>query len=124
MAEAFGRELGDGLLEAASAGLYPAAVIQPETFQAMAERGVRLEDRPPRSLQSVNGAAIDLIVNMVPLPVAALLKGFAGREIAWRIRDPIGQPIEVYREVRDEIERRVRELIEALRRGEETPPSF
>ncbi len=112
MAEGWALELGEGVVEPSSAGLFPARIIQPETFQVMAERGVTLNDRAPRPLHKVDGPAIDVVVNMAPAPVTPLLPGFTGREIVWKIRDPIGQPIETYRAVRDQIERKVMELIE------------
>ena len=115
MAEAWARQLGEGVLEPSSAGLFPARIVQPETFQVMAERDVILHDRPPRPLYTVDGSAVDVVVNMVPAPATPLLPGFTGREIAWKVRDPIGQPIETYRAVRDQIERQVKELIEELR---------
>lgn len=115
MAEGFARHLGAGVVEASSAGLYPAPIIQPETFAVMAERQAPLEDRPPRRVLALNGADFDLIVNMSGWPVAHLLPGFAGREIAWKVPDPIGQPLGVYRQVCDQIERSVQALIEELR---------
>ena len=116
MAEAFARHLGAGVLQATSAGVFPAPVIQPETYQVMQEHGVAVEQRAPRSVHAVDGASVDLIVNMAPMPVKSLLQGFRGREVPWPVRDPIGQAIEVYRAVRDQIERRVEELVEEARR--------
>ena len=115
MAEAFAHHLAFELVEASSAGLYPALIIQPETVQVLAERNIELVPRSPRSIFFIDPAGIDLLVNMSGAPVAPILKGFSGREIPWRIRDPIGQPIEIYRQVRDEIEQKVRELIKELR---------
>ncbi len=117
MAEAFARHLGAGVVQPSSAGVFPARIIQPETFAVMNERGIPLDDRPPRSIHFVEGPEVDLILNMAPLPVRGLLNKFDGREIPWPIRDPIGQSIEVYRTVRDQIEQRVAALIEELRRG-------
>ncbi len=114
MAEGFARHLGAGRLEASSAGLFPARIIQPETYQAMEEKGVPLERRPPRHIVQVDAAAVDLLVNMAGPPVAPLLRGFRGSEVTWPIRDPIGQSFEIYRSVRDHIEQRVADLVEQL----------
>jgi hypothetical protein len=54
---------------------------------------------------------------MASVPAARLLKGFAGREILWPIADPIGRTVEMYRAVRDQIEFKVVDLLEELRRG-------
>jgi len=116
MAEAFARKLGEGVVAAASAGLFPASIIQPETFQVMGERGARVEDRPPLSILGVDGAQVDLIVNMSGQRVAGFLRGFEGREVDWEVSDPIGRSLAVYRAVRDDLEKRVAALIEELRR--------
>jgi protein-tyrosine-phosphatase len=118
MAEGFAHHLGAGVIEASSAGLLPALVIQPETFQVMAERGIQLDQKHrPRSIYVVDGAFVDLVVNMASVPASRLLKGFAGREILWPIADPIGRTVEMYRAVRDQIEFKVVDLLEELRRG-------
>lgn len=115
MAEAFARHLGDGVIEPASAGLSPASIIQPETIAVLAERGIALDPRPPRSIFLVDPASLQVLVNMAGVAVTNMMQGFAGREAVWQVRDPIGQKIEVYRAVRDEIERKVAELIAELR---------
>ena len=114
MAEAFARVQGGGLVEASSAGLYPAAIIQPQTFQVMAERGITVADRAPQSVSELDGAAFDLVVNMSGLPVGKALRNFHGRGASWTIPDPIGQSEQVYRSSRDQIEKRVAKLLEQL----------
>jgi arsenate reductase len=119
MAEAFARAYGAGLVEASSAGIFPAAIIQPETIKVMAERGIRLEESSPRNVLEVEASEIDLIVNMSGLPVARLLRNFRGREITWRIPDPIGQSGSLYRTVRNQIEEKVSDLLAELHAGQE-----
>ena len=114
MAEAFARHVGDGVVEASSAGIYPAPIIQPETIEVMAERGIRLEPRQPRNLLFEDPSKIDVLVDMSGVPVVRLLQSFAGREIVWQVRDPIGQTLEIYRQARDEIERKVVALLAEL----------
>lgn len=112
MAEGFARHLGGGRLQASSAGIYPASIVQPETFQVMAERGLPLDPaQTPRSLLMVDGASIDILVDMSGQPVTRLLNNFQGREIYWEIADPIGATLPVYRAVRDAIEQKVRALV-------------
>ena len=114
MAEGFARARGDGLVQAESAGLYPADIVQPETIQVMAERGIQIGDRAPRPLKDLDGAAFDLMVNMSGLPLANLFRNFSGREIIWDVPDPIGRPVKVYRSARDHIEKRVEKLLEQI----------
>ena len=114
MAEGFARARGDGLVEAESAGLYPADIVQPETIQVMAERGIAIGDRGPRLLSDLDGAAFDLLVNMSGLPLATIFRNFRGREIIWDVPDPIGRSVPVYRSARDHIEKRVARLLEQI----------
>ena len=116
MAEAFARHHGSGVIEPSSTGVWPASIIQPETYQVLQERGVKLQPRPPRNilLEGVDNA--ELLVNMTGGSVVPLLHRFNGREVLWRIRDPIGQTLDVYRAVRDQIEQKVVDLVEELRK--------
>ena len=117
MAEALARHLAPELIEASSVGLFPAAVIQPETIQVLAERGITLEPRTPQSLLLMDANGTDLLVNMSGAPLEHMLSSFRGRHIVWNVKDPIGQPISVYRTVRDQIEKKVVELIGQVRNG-------
>ena len=110
MAEGFARHKYADTIEASSAGVRPAAIIQPETYQVMSERGVSLEGMAPSELGLVATGRIDFVVNMSGLAVLHRLKGFEGGNIVWNVRDPIGEPLEIYRKVRDRIE----ELVDGL----------
>src|SRR5579863_1476490 len=113
MAEGFARRYGSDVLEAASAGLSPATIVQPLTKKVMESKNINLDEQYPKNLNSVPLRTFDLIVNMsgVRLPVAVPAEV---RE--WSIEDPIGQPEEVYMAVREQIEMQVMLLILELRR--------
>ncbi len=117
MAEAFAHYFGEGVVEASSAGLYPTSIIQPQTIQVMAERGIKIEPREPRSVLLADLSRTDVIVNMTGTAIGPLLHGFRGREVAWQVHDPIGQSPEVYRAIRDQIEQKVKALVEELRKA-------
>jgi arsenate reductase (thioredoxin) len=115
MAEAFARAHGSDVLEAQSAGLAPAIAVAPLTHLIMLEKDIDLGDFYPKEMGQIidrAGGGVDLIINMSgyalqlkkPVPVED-----------WDVPDPIGEAEEVFREVRDEIERRVLRLIETLR---------
>jgi protein-tyrosine-phosphatase len=119
MAEGFARELGGGRIEALSAGLFPAAIIQPETYRVMEERGIQLDpEQTPRSILELDGTSIDVLVDMSGRPAVRLLHRFQGRDLVWEVPDPIGQDLGVYRAVRDLIEEKVRGLLDELGRPE------
>ena len=113
MAEGFARKYGTDVLEAASAGLAPALIVQTLTFKVMEDKGVPITDQFPKDLSALPVTSFDLIVNMsgVKLP------GRIPIEVRdWQVQDPIGRPEEVYVQVRDQIEMLVMQLILELRR--------
>jgi protein-tyrosine-phosphatase len=110
MAQAFfERDCGHDC-RAESAGSQPARHVWPEVVEVMREVGVDLSRQKPKRLTVEMQLHADWAVTMgcgdacpyVPTTVEA-----------WDLPDPAGQPIERVREIRDEIERRVRELCEA-----------
>jgi arsenate reductase (thioredoxin) len=111
MAEGFARAYGSDVLIPRSAGLAPALAIVPTSHQVMLEKNIDLGDCYPKPFELVEGD-VDLIVNMsghdLPPRVGAQVE-------VWDVPDPIGESDEVFRRVRDQIESRVRELIEKLR---------
>jgi arsenate reductase (thioredoxin) len=113
MAEGFARKYGSDVLEAASAGLAPAGIVQPLTKKVMEAKNIGIDDQYPKGLNSVPLRTFDLIVNMsgMKLPVRT-----PGEVREWSVEDPIGQPEEVYVSVREQIEMQVMLLILELRR--------
>lgn len=114
MAEGFARHKHAEIIEPSSVGLMPAAIIQPETYRVMSEKGVSLDGISPSPLRQVAVDQIDFVVNMCGLAITHQLKGFMGGTFVWNVPDPIGEPIEVYREVRDRIEELVDDLADRL----------
>jgi arsenate reductase (thioredoxin) len=113
MAEAFARHYGSDVLEAESAGVYPASMVAPLTGQVLRERNIGIEGHFPKDLSAVLHEPFDLVVNMSGLP----LEIPGAKAIEWTVPDPIGQPQEVFRSVADQIESLVMRLILDLRQG-------
>ncbi len=112
MAEGFARHYGAGVVNAASAGLAATHSIARETREAMLEKNIDLSDQFPKDFEPGVAAKYDVVVNISGF----LLPAFHGPElIEWEIHDPYGDDISVHREVRDEIERRVKRLVDDLR---------
>ncbi len=116
MAEGFARHHHSDVMTPLSAGLYPAAIVQPETIASMAEKELSLEGQEPKSIRSIDGQQIDLIVNMSGIPIPPQSPPFQGETLVWGVTDPIGRSTEVYRQVRDRIESLVGQLAETLRK--------
>lgn len=122
MAEGFARRYGSDVMEVASAGMAPAPIVQPLTKKVMEEKNIKLDEQYPKNVLSVEIASFDIVINMSGAKLPATLPADV-RE--WKVVDPIGQPEEVYLEVRDQIEHLVMRLILELRReqrGTENKP--
>jgi protein-tyrosine-phosphatase len=112
MAEAFARIHGGDRVEAHSAGSRPSGRVNPRAVEFMREVGYDLTTHTSKSLDAFDGRAIDVAVTMGCGDACPLVK--ARRREEWQIPDPKDLPPEQYREVRDLIEARVKELIASL----------
>jgi arsenate reductase len=112
MAAAFCERLGAGRVRALSAGTAPAAAVHPVVGEAMRERGIDLGGAVPRKLTAEVAAEADVLVTMGCGEACPIVPGV--RVVDWPLEDPAGQPLERVRAIRDEVERRVRALLEAL----------
>ncbi len=111
MAHAFLERLGG--FEVRSAGSRAGRELHPEVVEAMAELGYDLSGRVPRQLEpDADAAWADVVVTMGCGDVCPVLPGTS--YVDWGLEDPAGKPLERVREIRDEIERRVRDLAAEL----------
>lgn len=109
MAEAFARELGGTGVEARSAGSRPSGSVHPTAVEVMAERGIDLADHRSEGVGAVLGEPFDLVVSMGCGDACPRVR--SDRRLEWDVEDPAGGPRETFVSVRDEIERRVRDLL-------------
>ena len=114
MSEALFRRAAEGRHEARSAGTTPAEHIHPEVVEVMAELGIDLSQRKPRKLDRADAEWADVVVTMGCGDECPYIPG--KRYVDWDLTDPKGQPIEAVRATRDEIDQRVRALVEELDR--------
>ena len=106
-----------GRHHALSAGTTPADRVHPEVVEVMHEPPfeVDLSDRKPRLLTRELAAQADVVVTMGCGDECPFIPG--RRYIDWELPDPAGRRIEEVRAIRDEIARRVQELVAELDRG-------
>ncbi len=97
---------------AASAGTAPAERVHPEVIEVMRELGIDLADRRPRLLTRELAGDADIVVTMGCGDECPYIPG--KRYIDWDLPDPKGRPIDEVRATRDDIARRVRELVDEL----------
>jgi arsenate reductase (thioredoxin) len=107
----FERAVG-GRHEARSAGTTPADHVHPEAVEVMGEIGIDLAGRVPHGLTEDDARWADVVVTMGCGDKCPYIPG--RRYIDWELSDPSGRPLKEVREIRDEIDRRVRELAVAL----------
>lgn len=110
MASAFAQYYAGDKIEAESAGSAPAQEINPVMEEAMAEKGLDLAFRKPKTIEeAVRYAKPELIISMGCEQACPQLPGADTQE--WDLPDPAGKSIAFMREVRDDIEKRVKDLV-------------
>jgi arsenate reductase len=107
----FEREAGEEH-RALSAGTTPADQVHPEVVEVMREVGIDLSERRPLLLTRELAEQAEVIVTMGCGDECPYIPG--KRYLDWELPDPKGRPLEEVRATRDEIERRVKELVAEL----------
>jgi len=109
MAAALARHLSADKVHVRSAGSQPTQQIHPLTIQALAERGIEITEAFPKPLTDDVVHAADVIITMGCGDACPVFPG--KRYEDWDVADPAGQPIEVVRAIRDDIQARVTTLL-------------
>lgn len=112
MAEAFAKIHGAGKVDAYSSGSRPSGKINPKAIAAMKELGYDLTSHQSKSLEEVPKIKYDYAITMgcgdeCPFVIAEHRED-------WKLDDPKNLDPSEFIKVRDEIERRVKELISSL----------
>jgi arsenate reductase len=118
MAEGFFRNLGLDEYEAVSAGTKPVSAINPLAVRVMKEVGVDISHQKSKDITEDMMRNSTKVVNMGCVDKESCPTLFLNNPIDWNIEDPKGKQIEKVREIRDEIEQRVKELISSLKTGQ------
>ncbi|MFL6055285.1 MAG: arsenate reductase ArsC [Actinoallomurus sp.] len=101
-----------GKVRVRSAGSAPAEEINPAVVAVMDELGIDLSQEFPKPLTGEAVQAADVVITMGCGDVCPVFPG--KRYLDWQLPDPAGKPVEQVRPIRDEIDRRVRELLAGL----------
>ena len=111
MAKAFFNALADPTkAHAVSAGTAPGPRVHPEVLVAMAEVGIDLADVKPQLLTDELASGASMLVTMGCGEQCPAVPGL--RRADWPLEDPKGKGVDAVRAIRDEIEARVRALLE------------
>jgi arsenate reductase len=101
---------------AISAGTRPASQINPLAIQVMNEVGVDISSQRSKIITEDMIRSSEKSVNMGCIDKSECPMLFINNVIDWGIEDPKGKPIEKVREIRDDIDRRVKEIAQSLER--------
>ena len=113
MAGAFARLHGGTRLDVMSGGSQPAGEIDPQMVEVMQEKGIDMAFRAPRPIEAV--LALDSPDVIVTVGGGDPFPDVLGAEVIdWDLPDPAGRSTADMRQVRDDIEARVRSLIDVI----------
>jgi protein-tyrosine-phosphatase len=115
MAEGFFNKHAPAGYLAVSAGTKPAGQINPLAVQAMKEAGIDISRQKSKIITDEMIRNSTKAVNMGCMDRSDCPLLFLNNPVDWAIEDPKGKPIERVREIRDDIERRVKELVKNLK---------
>ena len=109
MAAAFLEHYARGRVDVRSAGSLPASELNPAVVEVMTEVGIDLGAAVPKLLTVEAVEASDVVITMGCGDACPVFPG--KRYLDWQLTDPAGLPVEGVRPIRDEIERRVLDLL-------------
>lgn len=112
MAAGFLRALAGDRIDVRSAGSVPADRVNPVAVEAMREVGIDIGTEQPKVLSSDAVQAADVVITMGCGDACPIFPG--KRYEDWKLDDPAGQGIDAVRPIRDEIRRRIEDLIASL----------
>jgi arsenate reductase len=116
MAAGWLQALAGDRIEVRSAGTAPADQVNPVAVEAMREVGIDITSATPKVLTTEAVEVSDVVISMGCGDACPILP--ATRYLDWPLEDPAGQGIDAVRPIRDEIKRRVEDLITELTAGE------
>lgn len=112
MAAGWLRHLAGDRVEVRSAGSEPGDRINPAAVEAMAEVGIDITDQTPTALTWDAAQESDVIITMGCGDACPVFPG--KRYEDWKLDDPAGQNVDTVRPIRDDIRRRIEDLLADL----------
>jgi arsenate reductase (thioredoxin) len=112
MAAALLEHHAGGRVRVRSAGTTPSDEIHANVVEAMAERGLDVSTARPKGLREDDVREVDVVITMGCGDACPVVPGT--RYLDWDLPDPAGKPIAEVRPIRDDIERRVLDLLREL----------
>jgi len=112
MAAALLNARAEGRVHVRSAGSDPAERINPAVVGAMKEIGIDISEEFPKPMTDESIRAADAVITMGCGDACPIYPGKMYRD--WEVEDPAGKDLETVRRIRDDIDERVKRLLEDL----------
>jgi arsenate reductase len=112
MAAAYLAHLSQGRVEVRSAGSAQADTVNPSVVAALLEEGIDISAETPKVLTPEAVEVSDVVITMGCGDVCPYFPGVRYED--WVLEDPAGQGVDAVRPIRDEIRRRIEELVAEL----------
>ena len=115
MAEGLARANHGDALDVVSAGSRPAGFVHPNATRALAEIGIDIDDAQSKSADEFLVEPFDVVVTVCDSAAADCPKWPGAKRIEhWSIEDPSWRGYEAFVETRDDLARRIDELVQSL----------
>lgn len=115
MAEGFAKHFGKDLLEARSGGTRPAKKVSTKSVEAMNEIGIDISEQTPKEMDFDYAKASDLVIVMGCGAEKMCPTWLVSKSENWDLEDTKGEDLEFHRKVRDQIKKKILELIERIK---------
>jgi len=112
MAAGYLRALGGDRIDVLSAGSEPKDRLNPVAVEVMAEEGIDIAGHTPTLLTVDAVREADVVITMGCGDACPIFPG--KRYEDWELDDPAGQDAAAVRRIRDEIRRRIEEIVEEI----------
>lgn len=116
MAEGIGAHIASDVMEVSSAGVAALGRVQSLTKLTLAKNGYPADELQSKPLEDVDLESADIIINMTGRPGLVVFQD-ASKVEDWEVEDPYGSDAGTYQRVFEDIEGRVVQLIDRVRRS-------
>jgi protein-tyrosine-phosphatase len=117
MAEAFAKFYGVNSLEAYSAGSNPSGKVNPDAVKVMQEEGIDISGQQSKGFKDLPKQEFDYVVTLGCHDVCPIFA--AKKSVEWDIDDPKGKSLYFFRQIREKIRGKIKNLIRAIIAEEE-----
>ena len=112
IAQGFAMSYGNGVLESYSAGSKPSGIINPMAIEVMKEAGIDISSQRSKGFGGLDVKRFDVVITLGCGDVCPFVP--SEKHIEWKIGDPKGNNIDVFRRVRDTIRDKVKDLSKSI----------